>query len=349
MKRIGYVWEELVSTENCEAAVLDSLRNKRKTPYLRHVQTNYKEYGNKIQQTMIDGWIPDPTREKTINEGTSNKVRHLRIPSLRDHMIHTAVARILAKYLSKRFYFYACGSLPNRGQTFATKAVEGNLRKKKPKDCLLADVKQFYKSLKKGVVMKCLRRVFKDKKFLMINNRILDQMGDGLAIGFTVSHWYAQLVMSFIDQEIKAHTHKKIFMVRFMDNYVITGSRKRLLHKLLRKLIDVLSEYGLRVKEDWQVFPVKSRMVEFLQYRMDHDKTILKKKLMYRMAHRYKAIKRNGLTAHKARVVMSDKGTLKYCDSYNFRKNYLYPNVSLKVCRRLISNADKKRSLLGAA
>lgn len=349
MKRIGYVWEELVSDENCAEAVLDSIRNKRKTPYLRHVQTNYKEYGAKIQHTMLAGWVPDPTREKTINEGTSNKVRHLRIPSLRDHMIHTAVARILAKYLSKRFYFYACGSLPKRGQTFATKAVEGNLRKKKPKHCTEADVKQFYKSLKKGKVMKCLRRVFKDKKFLMINNQILDQMGDGLAIGFTVSHWYAQLVMSFVDQELMENTHGKVFMVRFMDNYIITCSRKRTLHKLLDKLRHILQEYDLRIKEDWQVFPIKSRMVSFLQYRMDHDKTILKKKLMYRMSKRYRTIKRNGLTAHKARVVMSDRGILKYCDSYNFRKDYLYPNVSLKVCRRLISDADKKRSLCAAA
>lgn len=349
MKRIGHVWEELVDTQNCELAVLDSIRNKRKTPYLRHVQTNYKEYGNKIQQIMINGWIPDPTREKTINEGTNNKTRDLRIPSLRDHMIHTAVARILAKYLNKRFYFYACGSLPYRGQTFATKAIEGNLRKKKPKYCCLADVKKFYPSLKKGVVMRCLRRVFKDKRFLMINNQILDQMGDGLAIGFTVSHWYAQLVMSFVDQELKENTHGKIFFVRFMDNYVITGSRKRYLHKTLRKLEEILAKYGLRVKEDWQIFPIKSRMIEFLQYRLNHEKTILKKKLMYRMSHRYKAVVRNGITAHKARIVMSDRGILKYCDSYNFRKNYLYPNVSLKVCRRLISNADKKRTLLRAA
>ena len=345
MKRIGFVWEELVSIDNCENAVLDALRNKRKTPYLRHIQQNYKEYGEKIQQIMIDGWVPEKTRKKTINEGTRNKIRHLKIPSLIDHMIHTAVARILSKYLTKRFYFYACGSLPHRGQTFACKALEGNVRKKQPKYCLLSDVKKFYPSLKKGVVMRCLRRVFKDKRFLMINNLILDQMEDGLAIGFTVSHWYAQLVMFFVDQELKSNTHGKVFMVRFMDNYVITCSRKRTLHKLLRKLMDILLNYGLRVKEDWQVFPIKDRMIEFLQYRFNHDKTILRKPLMIRMSRRYSVIHKNGLTAHKARVVMSDRGILKYCNSYNFRKDYLYPNVSLKVCRRLISNADKKRSL----
>lgn len=350
MKRIGFVWEELVSTENCEEAVLDALRNKKKTPYLRHVLSNYKEYGEKIQQEIINGWIPGPTRTKTINEGTSNKVRELLIPTLRDHMIHTAVARILKKYISKRFYFYASGSVPKRGQLFACKAVEGNLRKKKPKHAALADVKGFYKNLKKQQVMKCLRRVFKDKRFLMINNRILDQMQNGIAIGFTVSHWYAQLVMSFVDQELKANTrNQNVFLVRFMDNFVLTCPRKRILHKLINKLSNILKKYGLWVKRDWQVFPIKSRMIEFLYYRMDHTKTLLKKKLMYKMSKRYANIKWYGLTAHKARVVMSDRGILKYCDSYNFRKDYLYPNVSIDLCRRLISDADKKRTLLRAA
>ena len=350
MKRIGNVWEELISFENCERAVLDATKRKRKTPYIRHVRNNSKEYGERIQQILIDGWIPDPTRRKTINEGTSNKVRELLIPSLKDHLIHTAVARILKKYISKRFYFYACGSIPNRGQTFACKAVESNLRKKRPKYALVADIKKFYPSLKKQVVMRCLRKVFKDKRFLMINNRILDQMEDGLAIGFTVSHWYAQLVMSFIDTELKENTHTKgIFLVRFMDNYVVTCSRKRRLHKLLDKLRMILAKYGLQVKGDWQIFPIKSRMIEFLNYRIGYDRTILKKRLMIRMSRRFKNIRNSGLTAHKARIVMSDRGILKHCDSYNFRKKYLYPNVSIKVCRRLISDADKKRALQPAA
>lgn len=345
MKRYGYVWEEVISDENCELAVLEGLKNKKKTPYISYILEHYKEYGHKIQQILIDGWIPDKTRSKTINEGTNNKVRELSIPSMRDHLIHTAVARVLKKYLPKRFYFYACGSLPKRGQTFACKALEGNLRKKKPKYCLLADVKKFYPSLNKNKVMDCLRRIFKDKRFLMINNRILDQMGNELAIGFTVSHWYAQLVMSFVDEDLKRDTRGKMFVVRFMDNYVITANRKRYLHKVLHNLFDILEKYGLKVKEDWQIFPIKARMVEFLQYRFNYAKTVLNKKLMYRMTRRYRNIKANGLTVHKARIVMSDLGILKYFDSYNFRRQHLYSNVSLTTCRRLISDADRKRNL----
>lgn len=345
MKRIGYVWEEVVALENCEAAILSAIKRKRKTRFLYHVKDNYKEFGEKLQQTLIDGWEPDPIRTKTINEGTNAKRRDLRIQSLRDHFVHTAVARVLEKHLAKRFYFYACGSLPNRGQTFAVKAVEAHLRKKRPKYAALADVRKFYKSVKKPQVMKCLRRVFKDKKFLAINEKILDQMGDGLAIGFTVSHWYAHLVLFFVDAEIKEN-NKSVFLTRFMDNFVLLCGRKRTLHRTIEKLRYSLSRFGLTVKSDWQVFPVKNRMVQFLSYRLDHKKTILRKPLMYKMARRFKAAKMK-MDAHTARTVMSLRGILQHCDSYNFKTSYLYPNVNIDLCRRLISNADKKRLLRG--
>lgn len=343
MKRIGYVWEELVDTENCELAVLNAIKRKRKTRFLRYVKDNYKEYGAKLQQTIIDGWEPDPIRTKTINEGTNAKQRDLRIPSLRDHFVHTAVARILEKYLAKRFYFYSCGSLPNRGQTFAVQALEARLRKERPKYAAIADIRKFYKSVKKPQVMRCLRRVFKDERFLALNEKILDQMGDGLAIGFTVSHWYAHLVLSFVDAEIKKN-NPRVFLVRFMDNFVFLCGRKRTLHKTIKNLKEKLFRFGLSVKHDWQVFPVKSRMIPFLSYRLDHDKTILRKPLMYKMARRFQAAKTN-MDAHTARVIMSLRGILKYCDSHKFKVSYLYPNVNITLCRRLISNADKKRLL----
>ena len=342
-KRIGYIWEELTSIEHCEKSILYAIRNKKKTGYLNYVKRNYKEYAVKLQKALTEGWMPKEPRLKTINEGTKKKTRDLKIPSLFDHFVHTAVALIFHKHLSKRFYFYACGSLPKRGQTFATKAVEKHLRKNKPKYCLLADVKKFYQSVRKKIVMACLSHIFKDEEFLFLNEQILDQMGDELAIGFAVSHWYGQLVLSFIDKGIK-FCRRHIFLTRFMDNYVFFGNRKRELHRILAELKMRLERVGLKLKSDWQVFPIASRMVEFLSYRMDHFKTILRKPLMYKMARFFRRAFKN-INAHIARIVMSHRGILKHCDGYNFKKKYLYPNISIKLCRRLISNADKKRSL----
>lgn len=342
-KRIGHVWEKLVSDEHCKEAVLRAIKRKKKTRYLRYIKEHYGEYATRTQALMVNGWRPDPVRRKTINEGTSQKTRELRIPSLRDHFIHTAVAMILEEHLAKRLGFYVCGSLPKRGQTFAIKAVETWIRKKRPKYCALADIKKCYKSIKKEQVMRRLRRVFKDERFLEINEKILDQMGDGLAIGFTVSHWYAHLVLSELDERIK-FGNRRVFMVRFMDNYVMLCGRKRNLHKTVRSLSREAARIGLEVKGDWQVFPIASRAVEFLSYRFSHDRAVLRKGLVYKYSRLFKKAGAS-LDAHTARTVMSACGVLKHCDSYRYKVSYLYPYVSLKRCRRLISNADKKRLL----
>ena len=342
-KRIGFVWEELTSIEHCEKSILYAIRNKKKTNYLKYVKKHYKEYAVRLQKTLINGWEPKPTRTKVIRDVSSGKERELEIPALMDHFVHTAVALILQKYLAKKFYFYTCGSLPKRGQTFACKAVETYLRKKKPKHCGLADVRKFYRSVKKRHVMRCLRRFFKDERFLMLNEKILDQMRDGLAIGFAVSHWYGQLVLSFVDREIK-NNYPEIDLIRFMDNFVMLGRRKRTLHKAMNMLRECLARFDLELKHDWQVFPVQKRSITFLSYRLDQNKTILRKSLMYKMSRMFRHSHKN-IDAHKARIIMSYRGILKHCDSYNFRKDYLYPNVSIRLCRRLISNADKKRAL----
>lgn len=153
------------------------------------------------------------------------------------------------------------------------------------------------------------------------------------------------LVMSFIDEDLK-HENPKLFLVRFMDNFAFLCGRKRTLHKAIRKLMEAAKDYGLRLKNDWQVFPVRARMLLFLSYRLNHEKTVLRKPLLYRMARRFIRAK-NRMDAHTARTIMSYRGILKYCDSYHFKTSYLYPNVSICLCRRLISDADKKRAFRG--
>lgn len=343
-KRIGYVWEEVVSLENCEQAVLDALKNKKKTRYLRHVKKNYKKYGAKIQRILLEGWTPGEVRTKTINEGTNKKTRNLKIPPLLDHFIHTAVARVLKKYLQPKFYYYASGSIPNKGQVFSKCAIEKML-KSKPKYAAQCDVKKFYDSAQADVIMSHLRRIFKDEKFLELIRKILHQMGDVLAIGFTLSHWFAQMLLMRVDHMIK-EKFPKIKLVRSMDNFVMMSDSKEELHRAIRAIQDKLHEMKLEMKGDWQVFPLQARPIEFLSYRHYLDKTVLRKALMRRIVKRIRKLPPN---ARNARIIMSYLGIIKHFDSYNFKQKYVYPYVNIKNLRRLISNADKKRLLLAEA
>ena len=90
-KRYGYIWEELTSIEHCEKTALYAIRNKKKTRYLMYVKKHYKKYAIRLQKILLEGWDPGEPRLKTIKEGPRKKARDLKIPSLNDHFVHTAV------------------------------------------------------------------------------------------------------------------------------------------------------------------------------------------------------------------------------------------------------------------
>lgn len=343
-KRLGYIYEQVCTVENCRRAVLCGTENLRRTKYVADIRDNPDKYAETILKILQDGWNPSPCRFKTINEGTERKVRELRIPTMIDHLIHVAIILPIENELIKRFDFYSCGSIPGRGQIRAHRAIRGWMRRA-PRYGAETDIRKFYDTCSKAVVMSALRRFIKDEKYLQLNEMILDQMGGVLAIGFMPSHWYANLVLSDLDREIRA-AYPKIKFVRYMDNYLMLAGRKRTLHKAIKLEQKFLSERGMELKGDWQVYQTAHRPPRFLSYRYYRGYCLVRKKLAYRISRSARRMKRKPC-AHFGRSLMSEVGILRHCNSYNFRKRYIYPVVSLKMTRRIISNADKQRLLHG--
>ena len=342
-KRIGYLYEKVVSFDNCYAAVLEGTASLKKTDTVKRIRKNPEKYAKKIQAALLSGWEPAPCRTKIINEGTQKKTRELLIPSMFDHLVHVAVLRVAEPYFMKRYDFASCGSIPGRGQKRAQGIIKG-WQKKMPKYAAECDVRKFFPSCRKEVVMGCLRAMFKDERYLALHEKILDQMGGSIAIGFQPSHWYGNLVLTRCDILLRK---MGVRFVRYMDNYVMVCGRKRTLHKAIMALSAELAEMGLTIKNDWQVFKTRARAITLLCYRYFADgRILLKKKLMFHIARViFNAAK--ALDAHMARIVMSLIGIVRHCNSYNFRKAYIYGIISLKLCRRLISDADKKCLLSG--
>lgn len=107
-------------------------------------------------------------------------------------------------------------------------------------------------------------------------------------------------------------------------------------------MIDEAEKIGLSVNDNWQVYRTSARPIEMLSYRYFPGYTLLRKKTMYSIT---KGVKRAGkkLSAHTARSAMSQIGLLRHCNSYNYRKKYVYPVVSIKASKEIISKADRSQ------
>ena len=343
-KRVGYLREMVLTEENCVRAVLvgtQNLKRNRKITWMRH---HADQVGREILETLRAGWTPDKTREKIINEGTGRKVRRLRIPSTRDHLIHTAIMLPLISLIEKRLDYYCAGSIPGRGQKRIHDCIRGWMKgENAPKYAGETDVRHAYETTSKAVVMAAVARIVKDKYYLEWIGQILDQMGGRLAIGFTPSHWLFNLVMDDVDKAVRMQ-FRDLLYCRFMDNIFLAGGRKRRLHRALKMIRKRCEALGLGLNRTTQVYPTRARAIQALSYRYFRGYTILKKATMYRISSGIRRAARN-MSAHHCRAAMSQIGIVRHCNSYHFRQKYLYRVAKIKRMKEVISCADKKRNL----
>lgn len=342
--RVGFLWEKMVSESNCIAAELEMARNKKHNPVAVRIRNNPEKYG-KTLCSKIEDYHFHAYREVDITDSYKGKTRHLKIPTMEDQAAMQAWLIVATPYIEARNYYYNCGSIPKAGQTRCVKVLQKWL-KKKPKWGGTTDIRKFYDTCPHWVVMRGLRRIFKDERFLSFAERMLEAMsnnGVGLAIGFPISHWFANVALMQIDHELK-RKYPDVNFTRYMDDMAFSANRKRHIRYAYRTLAVDLHTFGMEIKKNWQIYPIKKRGISFLSYRFYHGYTILNKGLMYRISRKMRRAAKNR-SVHMMQGVVSYLGILKHCNSYNFRVKHVYPYIKPKNARRIVSNGTKKRNL----
>lgn len=341
--RIGFLYDKMISEENCILAERTLGKNKPDNAMAQHIARHAERYGKELSVSLINGTFTfHPNREKTIMDSYKGKQRHLKIPCLEDQAAQIAWLNIAAPHLLKRNYYYNCGSVPGAGQSRSVNGLKKWLKDPKMKYADSSDIRKFYDTCPHWAVMKGLRRIFKDEKFLAFAERDLANMSDtgvGIAIGHPTSHWYANVALSEIDHE-QQRRFPDVRMTRYADNVALVSRNKRHLKWAAQFVSASVKELGMAIKNDWQLFPIKARGLQFLSYRFYNGFTILAKKLMFRIARKMKRGAKR-LTVHMAEGIMSYFGIMKHCNSYNFKQERVFPFINKNKCRRIISNASK--------
>ena len=341
--RIGYLYERMISLENCIEAEKRLGKNKPDNKMARHIAAHAERYGRMLHDSFVNGSFRfHENKEKVICESYKGKTRHLKIPCLSDQAAQIAWLNIATPYIERRNYYYNCGSIPGAGQSRSVNALKRWLKDKRMKYGGINDIRHYYETLPHWVVLKGLWRIFKDRRFVEFAERDMANMsgtGIGLAIGHPTSHWYANVALMELDHEMRRR-FPDVRYTRYMDNGGFASRNKRHLKWAMCFYNDFIEAHEMKVKRDWQRFPIKARGLTFLSYRFFNGFTLLTKRLMYRIARKMRRAKKH-LSLQMAMGVVSYIGILKHCNSYNFKTERVYPFVNQKQCRRLISNASK--------
>lgn len=309
MKRIGNLFDKIVSEENIYNAYLKARKGKRNTKgviaFEKDIEGNIKRLS---EQLKAGEFKTSPYREFTLYDPKERNISVL--PFYPDRLVHHSIMTYISPILISTFTADTYNCIKGRGVHKAVYKLKDYLRDvPNTLYCLKLDITKFYPSIKGETLKSQLRRKLKDERVLNLLDEIIDSK-IGQPIGNFTSQTLANYHLSFFDHWMKEQKKVKYYM-RYADDLIILHSDKEYLHNMLQEIKEYLRDnLELEVKGNHQVFPVSARGIDFLGYKFYHTHTRLRKRIKNKMK-----------LAKGRQSIMSYRGWALHADSQNLLKN----------------------------
>lgn len=320
MKRIANIFESVVSIENLMLA--DSIAQKGKSNQygVRLHNKNRISNINSLNKLLKEGNYKTSNYEIFKVYEPKERIVY-RLPYYPDRIVHHAIMNILEPIFVSHFTADTYSCIKGRG----IHKLHGNLKKALKdvdgtKYCLKLDIKKFYPSVDHTILKQLLNNKIKDNELLSLLYEIIDS-ADGLPIGNYLSQYLANYYLSCFDHWIKEQLRVRYYF-RYADDIVVLSSSKPYLHKILQEIRTYLDiNLNLSIKDNYQVFPVASRGIDYVGYVFYHTHIYLRKDIKKNLAKKVS----KGISKESEASYM---GWLKHCNSIHLTKKLL-PNAQL--------------------
>lgn len=378
--------KEFVDETQLYTDIMRASKNKRSRNYVQKIigteyENIFENENNMLLKTirntqlmiLTDSFEPREHKPIIVKDKCNKKERKIIKPDFADEqIIHHAIIRILLPQLRKGMYKYTCASIPGRGIHYVRKHVLKAITDdpKNTKYVLKMDIRKFFDSIPHRLLKKRLRNIVKDPTIRKILFRVIDTTEKGLPLGFFTSQWIANYYLQPLDHYIKERIlddcgcntertgrHGAVHYFRYMDDLVIFGPNKKELHKMKDKIDEILQEeFGLRIKQDWQVFRFdyidkrdgkrKGRPLDYVGFQFYHDRITIRKRTYKKIMKLIKKLTSCGveeISFHDAAAMLSYYGFIYWSDSKGLYEKFLKPYVTLKDLKTIIKEEYSRR------
>lgn len=308
MKRVGNLYEQIISVENLKLADKKARRGKSKQyGVLKHIENEENNISNLHTSLKKREFTTSAYKTFKISDGKERLISKL--PFYPDRIVHHAVINVLEPIFMSVFTSNTYSCIKGRGIHKASydlrKVLKNDLEN--TKYCLKLDVKKFFQSVDNESLKKLLRKKFKDVDLLYLLDNIVDSI-EGIALGNYTSQFFGNYYLAYFDHWIKEVLKVKYYF-KYCDDVVILHPNKEQLWEYFSEIKSYLKEnLKLEIKGNYQVFPVEDRGIDFLGYKHYHTHTLLRKSI------KKKYIKNKNKINHK--------GWLIHADTKNLRNKY---------------------------
>ena len=238
-----------------------------------------------------------------------------RLPYFPDRICHHAIMNIMEPIWVSIFTRDTYSCIKHRGVHGAVRIIKEDMKDiPGTRYCLKCDVKKYYPSIDHDILKVIIRKKIKDTDLLWLLDEIIDS-APGVPIGNYLSQFFANLYLAYFDHWMKKDIKIKYYY-RYCDDIVILHNDKAVLHDIQKQISDYLErKLKLTMKDNYQVFPVESRGLDFLGYVFFHTHTLLRKSIKKRFA---KKVSRNGMKDIVGFAAY--KGWTDHCDARHLMK-----------------------------
>lgn len=283
MRRINNLYQQICSLDNLNLADQKARKGKG-WQYGVKLHDRNREQNILLLRDMLLNKTYKTSAYTTFKVYEPKEREVFRLPYFPDRITHHAVMNVLEPIFMAVFTSDTYSCIKGKGIHAAAKGVRKALQDVAGTQyCLKMDIKKFYPSVDHAILKQLLRRKIKDNDLLWLLDGIIDS-ADGLPIGNYLSQYLANFYLTYFDHWIKEVKRVKYYF-RYADDLVFLAPDKASLHQLLSDVRQYLSQnLKLTVKENYQVFPVAARSIDFVGYRFYHTHTLLRKTIKQRFA-----------------------------------------------------------------
>lgn len=305
--------EEIIEYHNMAEAFDTVLRGtkRKRSKQGRYLLEHREEVITELTASLADGSFQlGGYHERVIEE--YGKERRLQILSMKDRIAVFAVMNVVDRHLRKRYIRTTGASIKGRGTHDLMKCIRADIQRdpEGTQNAYKFDIRRYYNNARQDFIMWCFRRVFKDKILLVLLNRFVTFMPEGISFGLRSSQGAGNLLLSvFLDHYLKDKYGVRHFY-RYCDDGLVLGKTKAELWVIRDVVHGQMEKIDLEVKPNERVFPIEEG-IDFLGYVIYPDYVGLRKRIKQKFARKMHEVKSR---RRRRELVASFYGMAKHAD-----------------------------------
>ena len=317
MKRIGFIFDQIISIDNLRLAHHEAKMSRRPSRrkgalrYERDLETNLARLHDEL---AAETWNMHGYRCMVrVERGKHREIYYSSFHE--DSLVQHAIMRVLGRRIERTFIRDVYASIPGRGTDDGIRRLRKFLDSV-PLDVPVyvwkIDVRKYYQSINHDALRSAILSVLKDARAIRLLFRIIESHVQGIPIGNALSPLFANLLLSEFDHTVKERFRFRGYF-RYLDDLVavaVGDDAKARLKALSAYAHEYFASIGLSIKPNEQIFPIGRGGIDFLGYVFGRRGMLLRRKTERRFRravcrfHKFK-------TAHNRMTLSSYWGMLK--------------------------------------